>query len=232
MAGKLIVLEGTDGSGKSTQFRLLCERMEREGISFQKLVFPQYQEPSSALLRMYLNGEFGSHPSDVNPYAASTFYAVDRYASWKRVWGPYYQAGGLVLSDRYTTSNAVHQACKLPEEGWEEFFHWLFDFECSKMGLPFPDQVIYLDMPTERAVELLRSREAATHTHGDIHEVDTDYLALCRRTALRAAEALGWRRVSCLDGAGKLRTPAEIHEEIWGLLAQDIRGLNEKKGTV
>ena len=112
MAGKLIVLEGTDGSGKSTQFRLLCERLEREGIPFRRLVFPQYQEPSSALLRMYLNGEFGSHPSDVNPYAASTFYAVDRYASWKKVWGEYYQNGGLVLSDRYTTSNAVHQACK------------------------------------------------------------------------------------------------------------------------
>ena len=222
MAGKLIVLEGTDGSGKSTQFRLLCQRMEREGISFQRLVFPQYQEPSSALLRMYLNGEFGSRPSDVNPYAASTFYAVDRYASWKKVWGAYYQGGGLVLSDRYTTSNAVHQACKLPEDQWEGFFQWLYDFECAKLGLPLPDQVLYLDIPTEKTVELLRSREAATHTKGDIHEVDTGYLALCRRTALRAAETLGWTRISCLDGNGSLRGPEEIHEEIWGLLARTI----------
>ena len=222
MSGKLIVLEGTDGSGKSTQFRLLCERMEREGITFRKLVFPQYQEPSSALLRMYLNGEFGTHPSDVNPYAASTFYAVDRYASWKKVWGEYYQNGGLVLSDRYTTSNAVHQACKLPEDQWKDFFRWLFDFECGKLGLPLPNQVFYLDMPTERAVELLRSREAATHTKGDIHEVDTDYLALCRRTALRAAEALGWTKIPCLDESGQLRSPEAIHGEIWDMLSQTI----------
>ena len=219
MKGRLIVFEGTDGSGKSTQFRLLCERMEAEGRPFQRLIFPQYSEPSSALLRMYLGGEFGSHPSDVNPYAASTFYAVDRYASWKKVWGTYYQNGGLVLSDRYTTSNAVHQACKLPEDQWEGFFRWLFDFECSKLGLPLPDLVVYLDMPTDRAVHLLRSREAATHTHGDIHEVDTDYLALCRRTALRAAECLGWVRIPCVDGAGALRSVEDIHREIWGRVA-------------
>ena len=223
MAGKLIVLEGTDGSGKSTQFRLLCERLEREGIPFRRLVFPQYQEPSSALLRMYLNGEFGSHPSDVNAYAASVFFAVDRYASWKKVWGEYYQSGGLVLSDRYTTSNAVHQACKLPEDQWEDFFRWLFDFECGKLGLPMPDQVFYLDMPTEKAVELLRSREAATHTKGDIHEVDTDYLALCRRTALRAAEDLGWKRIPCLKETGALRSPGETHEQIWAGLALTMK---------
>ena len=223
MAGKLIVLEGTDGSGKSTQFKLLCQRLDREGMPFRRLVFPQYQEPSSALLRMYLNGEFGSHPSDVNPYAASTFYAVDRYASWKKVWGEYYQNGGLVLSDRYTTSNAVHQACKLPEDQWKDFFQWLFDFECSKLGLPMPDQVFYLDMPTEKAVELLRSREAATHTKGDIHEVDTDYLALCRRTALRAAAELGWTRIACLEETGALRSPEEIHEQIWAALAHTMK---------
>ena len=115
---------------------------------------------------MYLNGEFGTHPDDVNPYAASTFYAVDRYAAWKKDWGGYYQAGGLVLSDRYTTSNAVHQTCKLPEAEWEGFIRWLFDFECGKLGLPLPDLVIYLDMPTDKAVEMLRSREKATHTRG------------------------------------------------------------------
>ena len=162
-AGKLIVLEGTDGSGKSTQFKLLCSRLEAEGRPFRRLVFPQYQQPSSALIRMYLGGEFGSHPSDVNPYAASAFYAVDRYASWKKVWGSWYEGGGLVLSDRYTTSNAVHQTCKLPEAEWEGFIRWLFDFECGKLGLPLPDLVIYLDMPTEKALELLRRREADTH---------------------------------------------------------------------
>ena len=177
MSGKLIVFEGTDGSGKSTQFAKLCERLEREGTAFRRLIFPQYKEPSSALLRMYLNGEFGTHPDDVNPYAASTFYAVDRYAAWKKDWGSYYQNGGLVLSDRYTTSNAVHQTCKLPEAEWENFIRWLFDFECGKLGLPAPDLVIYLDMPTDKAVEMLRAREKATHTKGDIHEVDPEYLA-------------------------------------------------------
>lgn len=223
MKGTLIVFEGTDGSGKSTQFARLCRRLEQERADFRRLIFPQYQEPSSALLRMYLNGEFGSHPSDVNPYAASTFYAVDRYASWKKVWGDYYRGGGLVLSDRYTTSNAVHQASKLPEDEWEGFFRWLFDFECGKLGLPRPDLVIYLDMPTERAVENLRARERETHTTGDIHEVDTDYLALCRRTALRAAECLGWRKVPCVDAAGNLRSIEALHEEIWAIAGHYIK---------
>ncbi|MGM9607228.1 MAG: dTMP kinase [Oscillospiraceae bacterium] len=219
MAGKLIVFEGTDGSGKSTQFARLCQRLEQEGKTFQRLIFPQYDKPSSALLRMYLNGEFGSHPEDVNPYAASTFYAVDRYASWKQVWGEYYRQGGLVLADRYTTSNAVHQACKLPEQEWEAFFRWLEDFEFEKLGLPRPDAVIYLDMPTDRAVSLLRAREAATHTKADIHEVDTDYLALCRRTALRAADCLGWHRVACAGADGQVRSIEDISREIEEILA-------------
>ena len=150
MSGRLIVFEGTDGSGKSTQFRLLCRRMEEEGHPFHRLVFPRYDQPSSALIRMYLAGEFGSRPEDVNAYAASSFYAVDRYASWKQDWGSCYRKGGLVLSDRYTTSNAVHQACKLPEGEWEAFFRWLDDFEHGKLGLPRPDLVLYLDMPRSR----------------------------------------------------------------------------------
>ncbi len=126
--GKLIVLEGTDGSGKSTQFARLCQRMEAEGQPFHRLVFPRYQEPSSMLLRMYLQGEFGSHPSDVNAYAASTFYAVDRYAAWKQDWGKLYRSGGIILADRYTTSNAVHQGGKLAGEEQAAFFSWLADF--------------------------------------------------------------------------------------------------------
>ena len=223
--GTLIVFEGTDGSGKSTQFKLLCDRLQQSGKQFQRLVFPQYSEPSSALLRMYLGGEFGSRPSDVNAYAASTFYAVDRYAAWKKVWGAGYEAGGLVLSDRYTTSNAVHQGGKLSQEEQPAFFDWLFDFEYRKLGLPRPDAVIYLDMPTERSVQLLRSREEATHTKADIHEVDTEYLALCRRTALRAAEHYGWRRISCVDEQGELRSIEDIHREIWGILLDSIPAL-------
>lgn len=212
--GKLIVFEGTDGSGKSTQFKRLCARLEREGVPFQRLVFPQYSEPSSTLIRMYLGGEFGSRPSDVNAYAASAFYAVDRYASWKNVWGEYYEKGGLVLADRYITSNAVHQACKVPEGERADFFRWLEEFECDKLGLPRADVVLYMDMPTEKAVELLRARESATNTNADIHEVDTDYLKLCRRTALAAAEHYGWQKVACTDEAGRVRSVEEIAEEI------------------
>lgn len=222
MKGKLIVFEGTDGSGKSTQFKLLCDRLQAQGTTFRRLVFPQYSEPSSALLRMYLGGEFGSHPSDVNAYAASTFYAVDRYAAWKKVWGEDYQSGGLILSDRYTTSNAIHQGGKLDEAAQPAFFDWLFDFEYEKLGLPAPDAVIYLDMPTEQSLRLLRSREAATNTKGDIHEVDADYLALCRQTALRAAQHYGWQRIPCTAADGCLRSIADIHEEIWNFLANTI----------
>lgn len=217
MAGRLIVFEGTDGSGKSTQFRALCDRAARSGHSFQKLVFPQYSEPSSALIRMYLGGEFGSHPGDVNPYAASSFYAVDRYASFKKVWGTFYQSGGLVLTDRYTTSNAVHQAVKCAPEEREAFLRWLDDFEHHKMGLPRPDLVLYLDMPTDRAVSLLRQRESDTHTQADIHELDTGYLSACRSCALQAAQLLGWKVVRCVDEAGRLRSIQSIHEEIWSL---------------
>lgn len=222
MAGTLIVCEGTDGSGKSTQFSLLCRRLEQMQTPFRRLVFPQYSQPSSALIRMYLGGEFGPHPSDVNAYAASSFYAVDRYASWKQVWGEDYRSGGLILSDRYTSSNAVHQACKLPEDQWEDFFRWLDDFEHNKLGLPRPDLVLYLDMPTEWAVSLLRSREASSHTKGDIHEVDTAYLALCRRTARKAAACLGWTTVSCVEN-GALRTPEDIHAELWAAVSPYIR---------
>lgn len=223
--GKLIVVEGTDGSGKSTQFRLLCDRLEEQGAPFQKLVFPQYQEPSSALLRMYLAGEFGSRPSDVNPYAASTFYAVDRYASWRKVWGEDYERGGLILSDRYTTSNAVHQGGKLSPEEQPDFFDWLFDFEYNKLGLPAPDLVIYLDMPTYQSLKLLRARETATHTKGDIHEVDPDYLALCRETALRAAGHYGWQVISCIDDRDQVRSLDDIHQDIWRLVLKSVPAL-------
>lgn len=215
MSGKLIVLEGTDGSGKSTQFSLLCDHMAAAGRPFHRIVFPQYKEPSSALVRMYLGGEFGSSPWDVNPYAASTFYAVDRYASYQKVWGRDYRAGGLILSDRYATSNAVHQTGKLPRGEWEGFLRWLFDFEYGKLGLPAPDLVLYLDMPTDRAVEMLRRREGETHTAGDIHEVDTGYLRQCREAAQTACRLCGWQRVSCVEASGALRSVEEIHGEIW-----------------
>ena len=212
--GKLIVIEGTDGSGKSTQFRLITARLQEEGKTFQKLVFPQYEEPSSALIRMYLGGEFGSHPQDVNAYAASAFYAVDRYASYKKVWGKWYEEGGLVLSDRYTTSNAVHQASKEEGENQNAFLNWLYEFEYDKLGLPRPDLTIYLDVPTDFTEKMLRGREKDTNTHADIHEQDMEYLATCRRTGRAAAKFYNWTVIDCVkDGA--MRSIQDIHEEIY-----------------
>ena len=215
--GKLIVFEGTDGSGKSTQFELLAKRLEAEQIGFQRLRFPQYEEPSSALIRMYLGGAFGDDPEAVNAYAASTFYAVDRYASYQCVWKDYYQGGGLVVSDRYTTSNAVHQGSKVPEGERAEFFRWLYDLEYDRMGLPRPDLVVLLDTPVELSEQLMRKREQSTGTHADIHERDEDYLKKCRDVALHAAKYYGWRTVSCAkDGA--IRGVEDIHEEVYAIV--------------
>ena len=212
--GKLIVIEGTDGSGKSTQFRLLTQRVAEEGYRFQKLVFPQYQEESSALIRMYLKGEFGTSPSDVSAYAASAFFAVDRYASYKKVWGQWYENGGLVLSDRYTTSNAVHQASKEPEENRAEYLRWLYEFEYDKLGLPRPDLTIYLDVPTDFTEKMMRRREADTNTTADIHEQDLQYLATCRRTGKAAAAYYNWTVIECVRD-GEMRSIEDIHEEIY-----------------
>ena len=212
--GKLIVIEGTDGSGKSTQFKILTQRLEVEGRAFRQLEFPQYAEPSSALIKMYLGGEFGSRPSDVNAYAASAFYAVDRYASYKKVWGQWYENGGLVVTGRYTTSNAVHQASKEPEEQQAAFLKWLYEFEYDKLGLPAPDLTIYLDVPIDFTEKMMRTREAATNTHADIHEQDLDYLATCRRTGKAAAEFYNWTVIQCVKD-GRMRSIEDIHEEIY-----------------
>ena len=212
--GKLIVLEGTDGSGKSTQFRLMAQRLTDEKVEFRRLVFPRYENESSALIRMYLGGQFGTKPSDVNAYAASAFYAVDRYASYKQDWGKWYEDGGLILSDRYTTSNAVHQASKETGENQDAFLKWLYEFEYDKLGLPRPDLTIYLDVPTDFTEKLMRNREQDTGTKADIHEQDTEYLATCRRTGRAAAEFYGWTVIDCVKD-GQMRSIEDIHEEIY-----------------
>ena len=212
--GKLIVIEGTDGSGKSTQFKKLIQRLEAEGKAFQQLEFPQYSEPSSALIKMYLGGEFGTKPSDVNAYAASAFFAVDRYASYKKVWGKWYEDGGLVLSGRYVTSNAVHQASKEKPEDQQAFMKWLGEFEYEKLGLPEPDLVLYLDVPTDFTEKMMRVREAATNTQADIHEQDMEYLATCRRTGKLAAEFYNWTVIQCVKD-DEMRSIDDIHEEIY-----------------
>ena len=221
--GKLIVIEGTDGSGKSTQFKLLSEHLEKDQVAFKHLVFPRYSEESSALIRMYLGGQFGSKPSDVNAYAASAFYAVDRYASYKMDWGNWYENGGLVLSDRYTTSNAVHQASKEEGQARQDYLKWLYEFEYDKLGLPRPDLTIYLDVPTDYTEKLLRSREQATNTQADIHEQDMQYLATCRTCGRAAAEFYGWKIIHCVKD-GTMRTMEDIHQEIYAAVQQCLEG--------
>ena len=212
--GKLIVLEGIDGSGKSTQYRRLCQRMENDKIDYNHIVFPRYDKESSALLRLYLGGAFGTDPGDVNAYTASTFYAVDRFASYRDDWGKIYENGGLILSDRYTTSNAVHQASKLPDGEREKYLDWLFGFEYGLLGLPEPSLVFYLDVPTELTEKMMREREQATNTKADIHEQDEAYLRACRENAKKVAERCSWQRIDCSkDGA--MRTVEDIHEEIY-----------------
>ena len=221
MQGKPIGLEGTDGSGKATQSSLLCDELTRRSIPFRKLEFPRYQEESSALIRLYLGGAFGDKPGDVNAYAASVFYSVDRYASYKQDWGAFYEGGGLLIADRYTTSNAVHQTAKLPPEQRDAFLDWLFDFEYRLLGLPAPTRVLYLDMPTEVTERMMRRRESDTHTTADIHERDADYLRHCRENAAHVVERCGWTRIDCACG-GAPRTIEDIHREVMDRVADLI----------
>lgn len=210
--GKLIVIEGLDGSGKSTQLSLLPDRLSEKGIDCRTVSFPDYESDSSALVKMYLAGKFGTKPSDVNPYAASAFYTVDRYASYKSVWGEYYNAGGTVVSGRYTTSNAVHQTSKLPESEWKAFLDWLYDFEYGKIAIPKPDKVIFLDMPVGVSQKLLDRRYSAGGGK-DIHESDTEYLENCRKAAVFTADYSGWSIIPCAAG-GEPRSVEEISDDI------------------
>ena len=219
--GKLIVLEGIDGSGKSAQYRRLCARMENSNIDYNHIVFPRYDKDSSALIRMYLSGQFGSRPGDVNPYAASTFYAVDRFASYREDWGKVYESGGLILSDRYTTSNAVHQGSKLPESELPEFFQWLYDLEYVKMGLPKPDLVIYLDVDVETSMGRMARRQEKTHTSADIHEKDAEYLRRCLETARKAADYYGWIKIDYLKD-GRERDVDEKNLEIFRIILREL----------
>ena len=218
MKGKLIVFEGTDGSGKATQTELLCRELARRDIPFRKLAFPRYDQPSSALIRMYLDGAFGGRAGDVNAYAAASFFAMYRYASYLQDWGGYYASGGLVVADRYTTSNAVHQTVKLPEAQRRAFLDWLFDYEYRLLELPRPDRVVYLDIPTELTEQMLRRRERETNTHADIHERDEAYLRQCRENAAFVVDYCGWTRIDC-SSVGKLRCKEDIHDEVWNTLS-------------
>ena len=215
--GKLICIEAGDGSGKETQANKLLERLKSENYKVRKVSFPNYGSESSSLIKMYLRGEFGSRPEDVSPYVASTFYAVDRYASYKKEWESFYKAGGIILADRYTTSNMVHQAVKIKDpDKREAYLDWLWNFEFDMFGLPEPDCVIFLDMPPEYAARLMENRKnkITGSDKKDIHERDKAYLEQVYKCALWLADKYGWHKVSCVQDQ-IIRPISDIHEEIF-----------------
>ena len=191
----LVVLEGLDGSGKGTQAKLLAQALAGRGVPLRPVTFPDYSSPSSSLVKMYLNGEFGSAPEDVNAYAASAFYAVDRFASFRKDWGEDYRQGKLILCDRYATSNMVYQMGKVPREEWDRYLAWVEDFEYQKLGIPRPDLVLYLDMPIEVSQKLLLERYHGDSGKKDIHESHLGFLRACRESARYAGQRLGWREI-------------------------------------
>lgn len=221
MEGKLVVLEGLDGCGKSTQFERLLRYCEERGIPVKGISFPDYEKESSALVRMYLNGAFGSRPGDVNAYAASAFYSVDRYASFQCGWKQAYEAGTLILASRYTTSNIIYQMTKLPKGQWKDYIDWLYDFEFTRMQLPRPDQVVFLDMPVKISQKLLFERYQGDLSRKDLHESDIIYLSLCREASTFAADYLGWNVIPCWQGD----EPIGI-EEIHKCVAKAVFGGN------
>lgn len=222
MSGKLVVLEGLDGSGKSTQYELLCQRLETEGLDFRRVSFPRYDEDSSVMVRQYLQGRFGTNPGDVNPYAASTFYAVDRFASYKEDWGHYYEQGGFILAARYTTSNAAHQASKLDANERGTFFDWLYDFEFNLLGLPRPDMVLYLDVSVKASMQRMLVRQQETGTSGDIHETDMEYLMSSLAAGRAAARHYGWTKVACEIG-DDMRSINDINDELYAHVMRLLR---------
>lgn len=194
----LIVIDGLDGSGKTTQFDII-KNILSEKYSVMPISFPDYANPSSALVRMYLNGDISDDASDINAYAASSFYAVDRYANYKMVWKDNYKKGDLIFASRYVSSNAIHQMVKLPENEWDSYLEWLSDYEYDKLGLPKPDLVIFLDVPIEISQELMSGRYEGDESKKDIHEANVEYLYSCRKSALYAAGKLGWKVLDCCD---------------------------------
>lgn len=219
MAGKLIVIEGLDGSGKATQTQKLSDYLLENNRQVLRLTFPDYESPSSSLIKMYLNGELGDNPSDVNAYAASTFYAVDRVASYIKSWKKDYESGKVILCDRYATSNIIYQMAKIPQDKWDSFIDWQYDFEYNKLQLPAPDKVIYLDVEPKVSQKLMLKRYNGDESKRDIHEKNLEFLLLCRKSALYAAEKLNWKVICCCENS-QMKSIDKIFKEIHNSLKE------------
>ena len=221
MSGKLIVIDGLDGSGKTTQAKRLYDILDRAGKRVKLISFPDYEQPSSVLVRMYLSGEFSQNADDINAYAASSFYAVDRYASYMKYWRDFYESDGLVIATRYVSSNAIHQMGKLPQEEWDSFLSWLSDYEYEKLGLPRPNRILFRDMPRDAADKLIEKRYGGDESKKDIHEKNRKYLEQCERTAAYAAKKEGWTVIPCAQD-GIPRAQESITEEIMRVLNKEL----------
>jgi len=202
--GILLVLDGLDGSGKSTQAAILQKRLEETFGKTKLISYPDYEKPSSMLVRMYLNGELSANAAEVNAYAASSFYAVDRYASYRQDWKDAYEAGEIILASRYVSSNAIHQMGKLPKEEWTSFLAWLSDYEYEKLGLPRPDGIFFLDMPRDVADRLILSRYGGDAGKKDLHERDRQYLLQCAESAAFASKEENWSIIPCAEAGEAL----------------------------
>ena len=215
MKGRLIVIEGLDGSGKATQTDLLYKYITNKNVKCTRLSYPNYDSDSSALIKMYLSGELSDSAQGVSAYAAAAFYAVDRCADYLKYHKQRYENGELFLSDRYATSNAIYQTAKLPKDEWDDFLDWLEDFEYIKLGVPKPDSVIYLDMGVNVSQKLLEKRYKDGGKK-DIHELDTEFLKKCREAALYCANHYGWQYIKC-DNGHEPRAIEDISAEIIGI---------------
>lgn len=213
--GRFLVLDGLDGSGKGTQAECLRARLAVEGRQVRLISFPNYGTPGAAAVEFYLGGALGHDPAATNAYAASTFYAVDRYLSFRTDWGDFLRGeGNILIANRYTSANAVHQLAKLPRAEWDEFLGWLADFEFGRLGLPRPDLTLYLEMTPEISMKLISRRSAATGQQKDIHELDPHHLEASYAAARYASEAWGWVRLPCYAD-GEPRSIEAIGEDVW-----------------
>lgn len=227
MSGKLIIIEsGSDASGKATQTRKLYDRLIKDGYKVRKVEYPNYDSESSALVKMYLRGDFGAKATDVDPYVASTFYAADRYASFKTEWEQFYNEGGIILADRYTTSNMVHQASKMAKEDRDKYLDWLIDFEFNMYKIPKPDCVIFLDVPIEFSKKLMENRKnkITGEKKKDIHESDLSYLEQSYNNSLFIADKYDWKKINCVE-EDSLRSIDSIHDEIYKLVTNTIKSM-------
>ena len=219
--GVIITIDGVDSSGKGLQSKMLFDKLVSLDKKVTKVSFPDYESDSSAPVRMYLSGKLGQSVDSVNAYAASLFFAVDRYISYKQSWIENYNAGEIVICDRYVSSNAIHQSVKLPTKDRDEFLEWIDDVEYDRMGLPRPDVVIFLDVPVDVAMKLMSGRYNGDESKKDIHEADIEYLKKCHNAAEYACNKFGWQRIECVRD-GVLRTPEDIHEEIMSIIKKYI----------